>query len=224
MTTEEKVCRFCLGSNESIENFLISPCDCNGSIQYVHNYCLTRWRISQTPSIDTCSMCKTEYKVGLCFSLELLYMTARQITNSLQNGFVFFFLFNSLFAFILNIYNQRAINNNIHNMIMYDYEKSYNAFYKMVMIILMGVYNGLLYGSLVNVVNKRRYFYYWVGSRQFLKLLLLPACMVTIYYSENRYFIGGILHVIYYPLFFSEHKKILENINRDLIEDVQQFQ
>lgn len=43
---KEAVCRICLGSEEDEEislNPLISPCKCNGTMQYIHLECLKQW-------------------------------------------------------------------------------------------------------------------------------------------------------------------------------------
>jgi len=39
----EKICRICLESECIKENPLIVPCNCKGTMQYVHLNCLKRW-------------------------------------------------------------------------------------------------------------------------------------------------------------------------------------
>jgi hypothetical protein len=41
-----KACKICFGESEE-DNCLISPCDCSGSVRYVHLACLQRWLTSK---------------------------------------------------------------------------------------------------------------------------------------------------------------------------------
>jgi hypothetical protein len=53
-----KVCRICLDS----EWCLISPCDCKGTVQYVHLECLKKWRtISKR---FKCEICNSYYQIN----------------------------------------------------------------------------------------------------------------------------------------------------------------
>jgi ubiquitin-protein ligase/putative AlgH/UPF0301 family transcriptional regulator len=67
---EEKLCRFCLESNEP----LISICKCKGTNKYIHEDCIRKWSLysiinqSTHPSYQKntdkiCSICNTEYKI-----------------------------------------------------------------------------------------------------------------------------------------------------------------
>ncbi len=49
------MCRIC-HSEETSEEFLISPCYCSGSLQYVHQSCLQQWLKSN--GIKSCELCK----------------------------------------------------------------------------------------------------------------------------------------------------------------------
>ena len=57
---EEPICRICLESEEP----LISPCLCNGTMKYVHETCLNRWRFSKmhTLSFSQCDQCHYIYQ------------------------------------------------------------------------------------------------------------------------------------------------------------------
>ena len=75
--TEEKICRYCLDSKNSID--LISPCDCEGTSKYVHQDCLAKWiktkhtsslriNILQHGSIQRilqCTECRGNYKIEI---------------------------------------------------------------------------------------------------------------------------------------------------------------
>jgi hypothetical protein len=53
-----KECRCCQESDDA-QN-MISPCDCSGSIKYIHRICLKQW-IETTGNFQTCNVCRTEY-------------------------------------------------------------------------------------------------------------------------------------------------------------------
>lgn len=54
---EEKVCRVC----QEVDNGkLIAPCDCNGSVKYIHEACLEKW-IRTSKNGTTCPTCGSRY-------------------------------------------------------------------------------------------------------------------------------------------------------------------
>ena len=54
------VCRFC-HSDEASEASLITPCECKGSMRYVHPECLSNWRKTSEKARDQCTLCGTKY-------------------------------------------------------------------------------------------------------------------------------------------------------------------
>lgn len=56
----EDICRICLGEAEDSEA-LISPCDCSGSVKWVHQRCLLRWMKSRDD--ENCELCGYSYDV-----------------------------------------------------------------------------------------------------------------------------------------------------------------
>ena len=46
-TSNELVCRICYGNDNELTNPLINPCECSGSMKYIHYLCLTTWINSQ---------------------------------------------------------------------------------------------------------------------------------------------------------------------------------
>jgi hypothetical protein len=59
--TDTKQCRICLSEDEQKD--IIAPCDCKGSIQYVHKECLQKW-VDVKHSLK-CGLCKKKYDVKL---------------------------------------------------------------------------------------------------------------------------------------------------------------
>jgi len=59
---ETAICRFCLDDTNLRGNELVSPCRCIGSIEFVHEKCLIRWRSIAPPALaDICQMCRVPY-------------------------------------------------------------------------------------------------------------------------------------------------------------------
>jgi len=56
---DSSICRICY--NPGI--CLISPCNCDGSIKYIHKHCLLKWiKISKSKK---CEICCSKYKVNI---------------------------------------------------------------------------------------------------------------------------------------------------------------
>lgn len=71
---EIKECRICLESSGE----LISVCNCNGSMKYVHKNCIEQW-ITQTSNTH-CEICKQPYNVDL---ITVLSEEKRRCNNSM---------------------------------------------------------------------------------------------------------------------------------------------
>lgn len=64
--SSEKICRICF-ENETSENPLISPCECSGSMKYIHEECLKKWIYSRTrdPKAFSCDVCKLPLRMEI---------------------------------------------------------------------------------------------------------------------------------------------------------------
>lgn len=65
-TEDDPICRFCFEGTED-SNPLIDPCQCIGSIKYVHVNCIRRWRANTANEewISRCQLCLTDFVVYL---------------------------------------------------------------------------------------------------------------------------------------------------------------
>ena len=86
MEEDTPLCRYCHSTDNERGNTLISPCQCNGSMQYVHEECLATWRSTGTSARDKCTMCQQTYFYGR-FDIAVY---SRPISYTL---FAFFFYF-----------------------------------------------------------------------------------------------------------------------------------
>jgi len=55
-------CRYCHEGIDQAKGQLISPCACSGSIKYVHEYCLAKWRVSKSMYETRCPECHQLYE------------------------------------------------------------------------------------------------------------------------------------------------------------------
>lgn len=87
----EQQCRFCLDEESTNENPLLLPCECKGSVAYVHKICLYRWRsLNPVKNGRVCQLCKTDYN-DYIFVMEITEIQGFQITI-LQYPFLLSFL------------------------------------------------------------------------------------------------------------------------------------
>jgi len=56
-------CRFCLEPTRSMNNPFIDPCECRGSVRYIHEKCLKRWiELDPAKNGSNCTICGTPFK------------------------------------------------------------------------------------------------------------------------------------------------------------------
>ncbi|KAL4441108.1 hypothetical protein ABPG74_002058 [Tetrahymena malaccensis] len=83
----ERCCKICLeGESTEETGQLLSPCRCNGSMQYIHEECLKTWLVSQQVDIDTaaCELCKMEYNMEITIGKKF------QLNHACQEGQISF--------------------------------------------------------------------------------------------------------------------------------------
>lgn len=95
---ENTTCRICLLEGSSVEDPLIRPCECKGTIEYVHLACLRHWVRGKLDLAESqsgtyfykpmsCELCKTQYATHLqvriySFSLCCLLRSLGRVFNS----------------------------------------------------------------------------------------------------------------------------------------------
>ncbi|GAA6042427.1 hypothetical protein JCM8097_008447 [Rhodosporidiobolus ruineniae] len=61
---DEPVCRICLESDDPELGKLIVPCKCSGTARFIHEECLTSWRLADRKNgFYTCGMCGFRYRL-----------------------------------------------------------------------------------------------------------------------------------------------------------------
>ena len=64
LANDNNICRICLESSGN----LISVCNCDGSLKYVHEKCILRWIKSfpsRHPNHNKCQICKSDYNFSI---------------------------------------------------------------------------------------------------------------------------------------------------------------
>ena len=84
-------CRICYGEySETDTDWLISPCECNGSIKHIHFSCLQKWIETKNPTvfnitdysysylaeIPSCDLCNKSYASGVLNGLTIIPITS----------------------------------------------------------------------------------------------------------------------------------------------------
>ena len=74
----KQACRICLSDTHTKKDPLISPCQCSGSVQYIHVNCLREWLKTKlettangkstiyTSDTPTCELCKSPFPLLIC--------------------------------------------------------------------------------------------------------------------------------------------------------------
>lgn len=63
MANNVETCKICTGDETSYEDPLIAPCNCCGSIKWVHKSCLDHWRTYSHFNFSKCDICKKDFKL-----------------------------------------------------------------------------------------------------------------------------------------------------------------
>ena len=84
VTTSDQVCRICLDPGE-LDNPLITPCKCSGSVKYIHLGCLKTWLAKRLNAVKnshcitinwlplSCEMCKAPFRYRIYMDNKKFY-------------------------------------------------------------------------------------------------------------------------------------------------------
>ena len=75
----EKICRICF-EIETAAAPVISPCECNGSMKFIHENCLKKWIMSKTndPATFNCDICKAQLRMEMKSNYEVSCKTLKE--------------------------------------------------------------------------------------------------------------------------------------------------
>ena len=197
-------CRFCLETGESAADPLLTPCECKGSVEFVHRNCLRRWA-SLEPSTNgrICTLCRSPFRIEVLPRLEV----------ATGPGYEHFILTHFTIASI-----------GYHYLVLALYSTSTNssiaeAFYSSCLfaqLISHAVYGGMVY-HLWSVVNRQMYWELFKDSQipqvAAFHTILLVMCIAT----KNGLY-GSCIHILW-NIYWREHLQLLREVNQRLIAD-----
>ena len=201
MTEQEQLCRFCLSTKNSIKNPLISPCNCKGSLEFVHLKCLNRWRrMDVQRNGRRCSICLTNYVFLPPFLLETIPTINSIFLYYLNYPGLVLLGYNYMYAFALSS-NKSQMN---HIFLEQFYILSQYVFHFLYFFILITEWN---------VINKD---IYWRQLKNLLTPLILSFHIFLMMLVQNDLYILGPFVSFYMGIYWKVHIRLLENINIQL--------
>jgi hypothetical protein len=231
MSTDEYTCRFCFeGPYEN--NPLIDPCDCSGSVKYVHIQCIRTWKLTTTNPlwIDKCQLCLSYYTAYLRWPKEdyphetplLHFMVHKHIVLSA----LLYYAHLTCLSFypILRPYFGKVDENTIHMSAYTNLEHLYFTrishmiylcFLGLVTCMYMYVYKNTLFRT---IRNKRLYALLWcscITDEGLFQTPIMTLCMLCIM------FLCSVMYIIPFACFYisilasiySIHNTIIRQIN-----------
>lgn len=196
--SEPKICRFCLDSGQTSKNPLISPCECRGSVAFIHLICLNKWRtINPERNRAACNLCSTNYMIPLMYDIE-----------AMPGGALSYYLLDS--SLLLNLfihYISAAIYiSSTHHPSLKSNFYGIQLFYHGLQIYLMYIF--------FNVRKKGEYIQYWVQEKRYM---LVPFHMLVLYLGINQNpVLGFAASSVCVNLYWMNHIEILHLMNRAL--------
>jgi hypothetical protein len=201
MTEPEKICRFCLCNKQTRKNPLISPCNCKGSLEFVHLKCLNRWRrMDVLRNGRLCSLCQTDYAFLPPFIMETIPQT------------------NTIFLYCLNYPGLVLVTYNYIYAVALSSNKSMSdqIFLQAVYITSQYVFHFVYFFFLFtewNVVNRQMY---WRQLKTLWTPVLIAFHMFLFTLLQNDVFILAPFISFYMGIYWKIHLRLLENINTEL--------
>jgi len=210
-------CRFCLENTQTIENPLIQPCNCKGSVINVHLVCIVKWRkYTENPlAKHKCQLCNVN------FNFPTRWLRQR---NLLSNSVIWYILQKAWFILILlqliHIHGVNQLSQEPSEIIVLQYYfEDYNTIhsrqlFQSLLLITSSVYLGFYVYIFSNVTEKVIYLHY-----AFFKQLKIPLVFIILLASyAGTYtilFPFSYIYVLFLPYIIAIHGEILTDMNTD---------
>lgn len=198
---QESQCRFCLASKISQTNPLISPCQCKGTVEFVHLKCLNRWRrMDIARNGRQCSLCLTNYIIPQLNTFEKIPEINTIRLYYLQYPGLILSLYNYIYVVLLS-----SNKNPLMIIVLSDtYIVSQYCFHILYILFFISEWR----------VNQRRH--YWVYIKKPLVFFLI-GCHIYLFYllHQQSFLVGPILSFVM-GFYWHCHLCFLQNINESL--------
>lgn len=194
MTQDNPICKFCLDTSDSKKNPFIEPCECRGSMQFVHEECLTHWRrLNPARNADFCLLCMQPYRLAMGEILEHLPDENSFLVFLVRYPFLLCFTVNYCGAVQYTLYYRQ---NSLTILEIYQY--SFQAIFF------------FLFSFIWKVKQKRAYWKAWRCPSAYCMVLLHLISNYMIHQHDIYGIISLNLALGYY---YRKHRKILEHLN-----------
>jgi hypothetical protein len=202
---EAPSCRFCYESETTETNPFLMPCECRGSLTYIHVQCLLKWRATtQNPEfVSKCCICKSAFVFPVRWPRNIVCIPNRYVWRILSNSSVMIAI--AYYAhFCMMLVNPIG---------------SLNLYFSYVCCAIASLYAGVYAYVLWPVYEKRRYLTYWwrndiicghYSTRQMVIYTTVACvCLPWCYYPMGAFF----LYML--PQFQDMHATIIQKMNAD---------
>lgn len=197
---ETPICRFCLEEKTDQRNPLIAPCDCKGSIEFIHLLCLNRWRMGNVEdNYEFCNLCNSPYILDPEYSLEPIpgpslyyFMIDYPIITNLAAHYGW------ILSYIL--YN--------HQVRVPDLQSSYIGFQS-----LYAVYYCICLYNRFRIHKRQRYYQAWLREHRYLFFPFLALLFGIAAAGTSPFF--WTVPSLFVPMFWHLHIHILKEMNRE---------
>ena len=196
MLQERPLCRFCLDSNNGKRNPLIEPCECRGSLRFVHEQCLSRWiYLNPARNGQICMLCMEPYHEEYHHTLESIPDKMSLPIFLLRFPFLSFLLVNYVGVFHYSVQHKELD--------MYMHFSSYQ------------IYSQVLYFFLFywywKVKDTRGYWQRWQTRETFVLVGFHSLCNYSFLQGEVFTVVPLVFLLGFY---WPKHIGILESMNR----------
>lgn len=198
-------CRICFHSKISKANPLITPCECKGSMAFVHLSCLTRWmRMNPANNNNQCELCLTNYQILEHSSLEIIPSENKSNVFVLRFPFILSLCLHYIWIYHGSFLNRDFKINTFHGGLYLAYQWIFQFLYLILFLRERYIKNPDMYWQEYKKVS---YFLY------FMIYLTLLICL-----HSEMYVAGPILN-LYIGGIWNLHVNALRNINKRILLD-----
>lgn len=211
MATTSDICRFCLFGQEEKHNPLLSPCQCRGSVQWVHRICLQKW-IIMSESLTNCQLCKVDYQIPRSMKLEIIPRPA-------DDG-AWYFLSRPYGPMVLLYFYAVHVVNTYPTL--FDYIHHF-TFFSALLSAYSLLYVGYYTPYIRSIHNKPRYLRYWLRTELLYENYMYNPLALLCFSAFNYLAVpicgigpfGG-LYIWSLPKFMDTHRAICYTMNLEI--------
>lgn len=150
-----KECRICLSGEQ--QSTMIRPCQCRGTIKYVHSECLDMWRASSQNenSFFSCDQCQSNYVIVESLDMEEIQKAKRAFKIYLARDLIVVCA-SIIGLYLLSFLTMAVYNNHSTKLLQYNHYDNiwaFNALTGFFLFIMIGGSIGILYGLYACIAN-----------------------------------------------------------------------